>query len=184
MKKTLEEVKTIIIEREQKRRETLAVIDAELTATKNKVNELRASLQNSRTAEEYKTIIHDIRDNEAVIVFFEGKRKEAEKTALTKEEYSHITKEVKEAFEAVKADRTKVIYSSIDKLVKELAAYFKDVDELNGILLDAATVNGRTPLILNGNTLADFTKINDPYHFFIDAYNKMRQAAEIQTKMG
>lgn len=184
MNKKVNEVKSVIKEREDQKREAVAKIEAELTATEKKLEELRKVLPTVENADQYKTIIREIRDNEEVLTFFGKKKSEAEQNAITPEEYKPMVNAIRSAFEAVKAERTKAIYTEIDKLIKELDGYHEEVSELTDLLTRAGNLAKVTPLVLDSRSLANSADVNDRYHFFVEGYYRMVQIRTYQSIHG
>lgn len=175
MSKKVNEVKSIIKEREDQKHEAIARIEAELNATRKKLEALRNDLNTVENADQYKTIIREIRDNEEVMTYFGKKKVEAETATLSEEEYKAIIKEINGAFETVKAERLKLIHAGIDKLIKELDGYFDEVSELDDLLCRAGSLMKVQARPLTAWTLANALDPNDYYHLFIDSYRKLVQ---------
>ena len=185
MNKKVNEVKSIIKNYEDQKREAVAKIKAELTATEKKLEELRKVLPTVENADQYKTIIREIRDNEEVLTYFGKKKAEAEQKTISQKDYMAIVKDVQIAFEAVKAERSKVIFAEIEKLIKELDTYDDEVAEMNDLLSRANSLaRVTTPRAINARALTTPSDPDDQYHFFIDGYYKMRQVRIYQSIHG
>ena len=173
MHKEIKKAAELMNKKEAEKAATIAKIDKELNATRAELAELKTKVSTGETAEEYKQYLSKIRDNEAVIEFFEKKRKEAEAQSLTPAEYMSITREVKAAADKIRAEQGGAILAEIEKLNDMLTAYNGDITELNNILLRAAQLHKCNPITLNAQEIAP---ANSDASHYIQAFYRIMNA--------
>lgn len=187
MNKEIKRVSEVLAERKAERDEVIAKARADLKATSDTLTSLRASLENADGAEQYKTILHDIKDNEAVLEFCEKRLHEAENTALSDAEYSDVINEVRTAFKAIKDEHAKVINSAIDKLLKLLEVYDNEVSELNDIVdrageLHKSSFNETISNKVNPRAIADDVRNPlHPYRLYVEDFYKIKNARSVNA---
>ena len=179
MNKEIKKAAELMSKKEAEKAAAIAKIDKELNATRKKLEELKAKLPTGETAEEYKKTLAEIRDNEAVIEFFEKKKTAVELEGLTPAEYMNITREVKAAADRIRADQGAAILTEIEKLNGMLTAYNGDIIELNKILLKAAQLHKVNPITLNAQEIAP---ANSDASHYIQAFFKIMNAHELLKK--
>ena len=177
MTKETKKAAELLIKKENEKAAAIAKAEKEITETKARLENLKAQLSKGETAEEYKRILSEIRDNEAVIMFFEKKKAEAEQQTLTPAEYMSITREVKAAAEKLRAEYAASISAEVEKLTNLLTAYDTEITEFNKVLDKAAKLHKvSNPMILSMQTLA---ADNTDVRFYLEAYGKARNAKEL-----
>ena len=175
MNKEVKKAADLMSKKEAEKAAAIAKIDKELTATRAELEELKKGITTGETAEDYKKYLTKIRDDEAVIAYFEQKRKEAEGAGLTPAEYMSITREVKAAADKVKEENRKAIFAEIEKLTSMLTAYDNDITELNAILVKAAQLHKVNPMTINAQEIAPG---NTEMSFYMQALYKAKSACE------
>ena len=149
MNKEIKKASSLLNEMETKRTATIAKAEAELKATDEKLKALRAALDKADSAEQYKTLLAEIRDNEAVKKFCGKKVAEAKANIMTAEEYKAITSECKKYYDSLKADTEKALLEEIEKMNKLISAADAEIAEMNEILKKATALNNnKAPMIL------------------------------------
>ena len=181
MNKEVKKAADLMSKKEAEKAAAIAKIDKELNATRARLEDLKAKLSAGETAEEYKKMLADIRDNEAVIAFFEQKRKEAEAQGLTPAEYMSITREVKAAAAKIQAEQRNALLAEIEKLTSLLTAYDEDITELNAILVKAAQLHKCNPMTVNAQEIAP---ANSEMNYYVQAFYKARAACFMLKSKG
>lgn len=176
MSKEVKKAISLLEEKELQNSELIAKAEADLNDTNAKLEDLRARLNSADSADVYKDLLHEIRDNEAVLSFCEKRLKTLKVPVLTKDEYNSILEEITRAFSDIKAEYFKQVKPEIDKIMKILNAYDNDVAELNTALFKInSTQKG-----INGSDLdpremvTARTDPRDPYRCFVDAYYRLK----------
>ena len=183
MNKEIKRVSGILDEKKAHRDEVIAKARADLKATNEKLSVLRKELDKAEDSEQFKTILHDVKDNEAVLEFCEKRLHEAESESLSDTEYKEIIYEVSTAYKAIKEEHMKSINGAIDKLLKLLDVYDNEVSELNDIIdragelhqtnfseLVTTKINPRAALI------EEIRNPLHPYRLYIDDFYKLKLA--------
>ena len=176
MNKEIKKVTALLDERENKKKTSLAKAEAELKECGEKLTALNSAIEKADNAEDYKRLLQEIRDYEAVMKFCEKRITEIKSSTLSPEEYSKLKSTVKDSFDSLQNEQASIIFAEIDKLNKLLSDYDSEVDELNQVLSRACKVSGASsPLILNSQTIVN--KNGDPqsyYRTYIDTYYKVK----------
>lgn len=181
MNKEVKKATELMNKKEAEKAAAIAKIDKELTATRAELEELKKGITTGETAEDYKKYLTKIRDDEAVIAYFEQKRKEAEGAGLTPAEYMSITREVKAAADKVKEENRKAVFAEIEKLTSMLTAYDNDITELNAILVKAAQLHKVNPMTINAQEIAP---ANSEMNYYVQAFYKARAACIMLKSKG
>lgn len=181
--KEITKAAALLDQKEKTKAETVAKLEKELQESHSKLSALKEQLSKSDSAEQYKTLLQEIRDYEAVIDFCEHKLIKAKTETLTGEEYATLNGSVMSAFNAIKKEQGAAINAEIEKLVSMLEAYDKDVTELNTLFTRINSLSNRNQSIttLNAQTISE-TKPD--YRYFIDAYYRYKTVVYIQKKNG
>ena len=180
MSKEIKKAAAILAEKEKAQAAALAKLETDYKTTGEKLASLQADLDKATDAEEYKRLLSDIRDNEAVIQFCNKKINELKAQGiLTDAEYKAIEAEALAAFAAIKKAQSKAINEEINKLNDLLTAFDADTAEINALLLRAAQLKGRNPLIMNAQTITENTPENRHY---IEAFYRVKNAREMLKK--
>ena len=176
MNKEIKKASSLLEEKETKKKAVIAKTEAELKAVDDKLTALYSALDKADNAEQYKTLLAEIRDNEAVKKFCEKKVSEAKSTTLTKDEYEAIASNCKNSFNTLKAETEKALSEEFEKINKLLSATDADVIELNEVLRKAALLNNnRTPMMFSTRTIGSSSFLIRQY---IDLYFRMLAAKE------
>lgn len=176
MNKELKKISSMLSEKETKKNETIARSEAEYKETETKLADLHTKLENAENAEQYKTLLADIRDNEAVLAFCSKKLEEARNKTLTSSEYNAIADEAIKAFGAIQAESRPAIIAEIEKLEKLLSVYDSEVMELNRILRRASELCGTSaPMTLNAQTI---TAKEPEYSNYIGTFYKNKSSRD------
>lgn len=185
MFKDVKKVSAILAEKEKDQRAEIEKAEKDLADTLNQLAELKASLEKASTPEEYKTVLHDIRDTEAVQAFCENRVTIAMESVLSNEEYNEIVSEVGATFSDVLDYYSKLIFPEVDKLIKIMDDYEKDVAELNTVLSDAGRLKDVAPALLQTRKIIpDPTQGFNKRRFFIEAYYSMLTSKYMIDKIG
>lgn len=184
MSKKISEVKTMVEKLKEKHQADLAKLETERNAIEAKLVTLRSDRDRVETADQYKSLSREIHENEDVLVFFDKKKRELDAPMLSKEEYTSIETEVEKAFVLVKAEHSKTIFTDMDKLISDLTAYFKECEELNGLLQILGNLNKANPKSLNAGSIVNRLDPNDRYHQFFDAYMNLQKMLKYQEFHG
>lgn len=179
--KEITKVNALLDQKEKTKAETVAKLEKELQDSHSKLAALKEQLSKSDSAEQYKSLLQEIRDYEAVIEFCEHKLIKAKTETLTGEEYTTLKGSVTSAFEAIKKEQGAAINAEIDKLVSMLEAYDKDVTELNALSVRINSLGSKNNAVttLNAQTISE-TKPD--YRYFIEAYYRYKTVTYIQKR--
>lgn len=173
MNKEIKKAAALLQEKETKRAESLAKIDAEIKSTRETIEIISGKLENAEDAEQFKRLLSDKRDNEAALEFFEQKRAEASTATLTADEYKAIKATCKKSFEDMRAATETEIKAEIEKINKLIIAFNDNTDELNEVSRKAANLTGNNmPLLFDCKTLSGDFQIKE----FLYAYFRMKAA--------
>jgi len=181
MNKEIKKAAAILAEKEYKRAQVLAKLESDYKSTGEKLASLQAKLNAAADAEEYKNLLSEIRDNEAVLQFCKKKIAETSAQGLTDAEYHAITAEAGAAFDAIKKAQGAAINAQIEKLNELLTAFDADTAEINALLLKAAQLKGCSPLIYNAQTISTITSENKHY---IEAFYRVKNARQMLKSQG
>lgn len=180
MNKEVKKAAAFLDEREKKSREIIAKAEAETQATREKVNALRASLDAAEDAEQYATILQELRTNEAVLEFCDKRTREAHAQTLTPEEYATIIGEVGKAYDTIKKEQATALGVEIEKFTKLMQAYDEDVKELNGLVVSASNLARKSnPPIM---TAASISSENETIRPYVAAYYRAQAARLMMEK--
>ena len=148
MNKDVKKALAVVEEKETKNRESISRCSAELEANRNKLVELKAQLKGADNADQYKDLLREIRDTEAVIEFLEARLKEYS-AGLTPDERN--------------------------KLVKLMNDYDNEVAELNAILNSKVNPYNGMPVLLNAREIcAGAPDPFDPHKVMFEAFFRMK----------
>lgn len=153
MGKKNEKTTTLLQAKEAERAAAIAKAEKELNDTCAKYEAAKMQLEAANDAEEYKRLLQEVRDLEAVKAFCEKKANEARAVSLSADDYKEIVKNARESFEAIKAEQGAAILKEIEKLNNMLAEFDNDVTGINFTLLQAANLAGRSPITLNAQEI-------------------------------
>ena len=177
MNKDIKKASSLLEEKETKRKAVIAKTEAELKATNDKLTALHSALEKADNAEQYKTLLAEIRDNEAVKKFCEKKVAEAKSNILTSEEYKTITSECKKSYDSIKAETEKALFEEFEKIDKLISVADAEISELNEVLKKATTLNNnKAPMILSTRNIGS-SSYEIRQH--IDIYFRMKAAKEV-----
>lgn len=179
MSKEIKKAAAMLAEKENAKAQRLAKLENDRKTTGEKLASLQAALEKAADAEEYKSLLSDIRDNEAVMQFCNKKIGETQAEGLTDAEYFSIEAEARAAFEAIKKAQGKAINEEINKLNDLLTAFDADTAEINALLSRAAQLKGRNPIIVNAQTIAENAPENRHY---IEAFYRVKSARMMLKK--
>lgn len=173
MNKEIKKAAALLQEKETKRAESLAKIDAEIKSTRETIEIISGKLEKAEDAEQFKRLLSDKRDNEAALEFFEQKRAEASTATLTADEYKAIKANCKKSFDDMKATTATDIKAEIEKINKMIEAFNANTDELNEVMKQAAKLKGdNMPMLFNSTNLSDDFQIRE----FLGTYFRMKAA--------
>lgn len=180
MNKEIKKAQAILNEKDSTRKEAIAKAEAEKAEVKEKLAVITNALQNAKGAEEYKKMLAEKRDYEAVLEFCDKRIAQAGAVTLSPEDYKSITDTIKAAHDVSKNEHLAAILDECKKLNKLFAAFEADTKELNEIAKQAAILRGTNPLILS--TQLEYSR--DMYtRFYSEAYINT-QKAEILKSQG
>lgn len=170
MNKEVKKAMASLDEKSTKNRDLISKTESELNATKEKLASLKSDLNNADGPDQYRAIIREINENEAVISFLENRIRKLNESVLTIDEYRSFELSVNGAFRDLKTDYYKSMVSEIDKLVSIVNAYNAEVDELNKALAKVATMRKNTiPSTLVSRTIVNGSDPLNPYTGMYDA---------------
>ena len=180
MSKEVKKVYSLIEEKKKMRDQLIIKIEAELKTCNEKLTALNTALEKSESAEQYKSLLQEIRDYEATKEFLEKKLNEARAYLLSSEDCNNIVKAINSSFVELQKEQRDIIVAEIDKLMKLLFAYDSEVAELNKLVTEVNSITKSNVLSLfNPQTLT----ANDPdKRYFVEAFYKMKIAKEIMKR--
>ena len=181
MNKEIKKAAALLAEKEYKRAQALTKLENDYAITGANLARLQEKLNAAADAEEYKGLLSEIRDNEAVLQFCKKKITETKAQGLTDAEYHAITAEAGAAFDAIKKAQGAAINAQIEKLNELLTAFDADTAELNALLAKAAQLKGCSPVIYNAQTIAANTPENRHY---IEAFYRVKSARQMLKNQG
>jgi len=181
MNKEIKKAAALLTDKENKKAQLLAKLETDYKAEGAKLAKLQERLNAAADAEEYKNLLSDIRDSEAVLQFCKKKIAETSAQGLTDAEYHAIANEAKAAFDAIKKTQGAEINAQIEKLNELLTAFDADTAEINALLLKAAQLKGCSPVIYNAQTIAANTPDNRHY---IEAFYRVKSARQMLKNQG
>ena len=141
MNKEVKKAAAILEEKEHQNRELLEKAETELNATREKLSALRANLDGAENAQQYKEILQQVRDEEAILEFCKKRAAEARAKTLSEEDFRSLTQKANEAFDKLKTEQRAAILAETEKLWNLLTAYDADVAELNSVIVRAAQLH-------------------------------------------
>lgn len=175
MNKDLQKLNKLLDEKEAKKKERVIKAEADLKLNQEKLSTLRANLEKAENGEEFKTILSDIRDYEAVVEYDKKLIRDAESPNMSADEYKNVTATLRKSYDDIQSDKVSVIDADIAKLLEDLSAYNKDIEELNR---SAARVNlcFRTaqPLSFTAQTITSKSKNSIVMKNVIDMYFRLK----------
>ena len=154
MNKDVKKAVSMIEEKEGRRREKIAKAEAETAATREKLEKLEEAMTIAENAEQYKELLKEKRDLEAVLEFCQKREKEAKGESITPEEYKAAMMETQKAFKALKDEKRAAIREEVDKLMKLFYSYDNEVLELNKVNQTIASLHRVTPPYLDPNSIS------------------------------
>ena len=179
MNKNVKKAVAMIEEKEGRRREKLAKAEAEAAETREKLEKLQEAMTAAESAEQYKELLKEKRDLEAVLEFCEKRIKEAKGETLTPEEYKAAMMETQKAFKALQEEKRAAIREAANNLISLYYSYDTEAGELNKVLQKIATLHRATPTILDVNAISgDDTELRE----FTLAFYRVKNAAEIKAR--
>ena len=179
MNKEVKKAIAIIDEKEGRRREKLAKAEAEKNETSEKLEKVKEAMATAENAEDYKKLLQEKRDLEAIIEFCDKRIKEANGATLPAEEYKAVMMETHKAFNALKNEKRAAIREEIEKLTKLFNSYDTEVEELNRVCQKVATLHRVNPPTLEANSIAGDDK---ELREFLFAFYRIKSAAAYAAK--
>ena len=176
MNKDVKKAVAMVEEKEGRRREKLAKAEAEAADTREKLKTLEEAMTTAESAEQYKDLLKEKRDLEAVLEFCDKRIKEAKGETITPEEYKAVMMETQKAFKAVREEKRAAIREELNKLLKLYYSYDEEVGELNKVNQKIANLHRVTPTFLDINSInGDDTEMRE----FTSAFYRVKNAADI-----
>lgn len=172
MSKKVNDVNRFIEERKAKRKDAIAKVEDQIRASKTRLDQIEAEMDKCTDAERYRELARAKIEETSMVEFFEMRKVAIEAEGLSDEEYSELLSDCRAEFASLKAEYAKKIFPAIDKMIIDFGEYQRKVMDLNGSLRDAGNFAGRSPQIMQADTLVTCSDPNDPYHYFLDAYNR------------
>lgn len=179
MNKDVKKLMGKIEEKEGRRREKLSKAEAEASATRDKLEQLEAAMTAAESAEQYKELLKEKRDLEAVLEFCEKRIKEAKGENITPEEYKAAMMETQKAFTALKEDKRAAIREEATKLMNLYYSYDTEVAELNKINQKIATLHRVNPNVFNAGTISGE---DEELREFTNAFYRLKNFAEMNAR--
>lgn len=179
MNKNVKKAVAMIDEKEGRRREKLAKAEAEAAETRAKLEKLQEAMTAAESAEQYKELLKEKRDLEAVLEFCEKRIKEAKGEYLTPEEYKAAMMETQKAFAALKEEKRAAIREAANNLLSLYYSYDTEAMELNKVIQKIAALHRTTPQTLEVNSISgDDTELRE----FTIAFYRIKNAADIKAR--
>lgn len=179
MNKDVKKAMAMIEEKEGRRREKLAKAEAEAAETREKLEQLQEAMATAESSEEYKALLKEKHDMEAVLEFCEKRIKEAKGDIITPEEYKAAMMETQKAFNTLKDEKRAAIREAANKLLNIFYSYDAEVSELNKVIQKIAILHRVTPTILDFNAISgDDTELRE----FTAAFYHIKNNAEINAR--
>lgn len=170
MNKDVQRVLDSFEEKTARVRDVISKTEAELKATKDKLEALKTELNNADDPDQYKTILREIHDNESVIEFLENRIRKETGSVLTADESRSFNASVNDAFRELKSSYYKSIVKEIDKLVELVNSYNSEVEELNNAIRKVSRMtHDKTPSLLVSRTIVNGADPLNPYTTMYDA---------------
>lgn len=179
MNKEVKKAQAMLTEKNRIFEEQLAKAEAEKAETAAKLADVTKALENAKGAEEYKKLVAEKRDYEAVLEFCNKNINNIKKASLSQEDYQAISGTVKAAYEAAKKEQLAAILEESKKLTKLFEAFEADVSELNEIAKQAAVLRGTTPTVIL--TQSEYSKDTNT-RFYHEAYAKILKTEFYKAK--
>ncbi len=174
---------TLIEDRENRSREAVALAEGELTTTKDKLLALRAELNRAESADQYKELLREIHDTEAVLEFCEKRLQTTKNESLTAEEYKNIVLDVKRSYTEIKADHLKSIAIEVEKLFGLIEDYSSEVSALNYVLTRAGSLRSeRSPQLLDEKLSIENNDPFDPSRQVVEVFYRLKGASSIYNR--
>lgn len=175
MTKDLQKLIKLLDEKETKRADRVSKAEADLKLNQDKLSTLRANLEKAESGEQFKTILSDIRDYEAVVEYDKKLVRDAESSILSEDEYKSVAATLRKSCEDIQSDSISVIDADIAKLMADLYAYTRDIEELNKL---ATRVNSycknSQPLMFNPGMITTKSKNSTVAKNIFDVYFRLR----------
>lgn len=179
MNKEIKKAAAVLEEKEKTRAAAIAKAENELKETSATLTALNEKLNAAQDAAEYKTLLAEIRDNEAVLSFCEKKAKEAKAQALTPAEYGEIKTTIKQSYDAIQAEQSKAIRAAIENFEKVMNTYDAEIAELNKMLFRAAQLVNTTPSPYNVLLNAD---LEAEQRIYMETYFRVKNARQMLNR--
>ena len=180
MNKELKKAAALLEEKEKARAAIIAKAEKELKETQKVLNDLNTKLANAESAEEYKKLLAEIRDNEAVKAFCVSRLETAKAAALKHDEYLAIRAELTNAFNSIQAEQGAILGAEIAKLQTAFNNYDSQVQELNALLSKAGKLANHASITPFNPQSINYDDIEIKY--FIDALYRTKNARAMLKK--
>lgn len=181
MNKDVKKAMSLIEEKEGRRREKLKKAEEETAETREKLHNIEVAMTSAENAEQYKELLKEKRDLEAVLEFCEKRVKEAKNDAITPEEYKAVIMETQKAFKALQDEKREAFREEIDRILKMFYSYDADVSELNKVTARLGILHRvAVPQVFNGATIAGDDEDMRP---FVEAFYKVKNTAIATGRM-
>lgn len=181
MSNRIKKATAILEEKRTTQPKLLAKAEKELKECEEKLSGLKSALEVADNAEDYKKLLQEVRDYEAVKAFCEKKLNEINNSSLTNEEFKFIISEVNKAFASLKKEKLEVINAEIEKLSKLIAEYDSEVDEYNALLKEAYKLHKSSNAIFcNPQSIASGETETGKY---IETYYRVKTARMVIEKI-
>lgn len=177
MTKDLQKVTKLLDEKEAKRAERVAKAQADLKLNQDKLATLRDGLEKAESGEQFKTILSDIRDYEAVVEYDKKLVRDAESSILSEDEYKSVAATLRKNYEDIQSDKVSVIDADIAKLLEDLSAYHVEIEDLNMIAnrVNSYHKNSQSqPLSFNAGMITNKSKNSIVAKNIFDMYQRLK----------
>ena len=181
MNKDVKKAMSLLEEKEGRRREKLKKAEEETAETREKLHNIEVAMTSAENAEQYKELLKEKRDLEAVLEFCEKRVKEAKNDAITPEEYKAVIMETQKAFKALQDEKRAAIREEVEKLMKLFNVYDGEVAELNKVTSKLGTLHRvDNPVIFNARAIAGD---DEDLRAFVEAFYRVRNMAIAAGRM-
>ena len=130
----------------------------------------------AESAEQYKELLKERRDLEAVLEFCDKRIKEIQKERLSPEAYKAATMEIQKAFTSLKEENRAAIRSELDKLLELFRSYDDEVTELNKINTRLANLNHGNAPVCEPQTIAEEDR---ELKQFLDVFYRLKALSKL-----
>lgn len=174
MTKDLQKVNKLLDEKEAKRKDRVSKAETDLKLNQDKLSTLRASLEKAESGEQFKTILSDIRDYEAVVEYDKKLVRDAESSILSEDEYKSVAATLRKNYEDIQTDKMSIIDADIAKLLEDMSAYHVEIEDLNSVAARVNSYHKSNPITFNPGMITAKSKRSTVAKNFFDVYYRLK----------